>query len=138
MCPSCYNLAEELTLNSVYLAAVNAMQQNFQNMCGSTNLVGVCNAQSGQGLFDGYCYPMQSSDIAAFPSLSVIINNVSPLTIGPNEYLIDGQQGTKCLGIQGVDGMGTIMGDVFMQKFRVAFDMANNRVGFADRSSCPN
>jgi hypothetical protein len=114
------------------------MQQNFENMCNSVNLVGVCGATPGQTLFDGYCYPMQKSDISAFPSLSVIINGVSPLTIGPNEYLIDGQQNTKCLGIQGVDGMGTIMGDVFMQKFRVAFDMARNRVGFAPRSTCPN
>lgn len=114
----------------------NTMKQKFQGICSVTNLVGVCGVAPGKSLFDGECYKMTPAQINAFPSVSVSLAGVSPLTLQPSDYLLD-QQGYKCLGIQNSGGSGTILGDVFMQKFNVFFDMGQNRVGFAPLSTCP-
>jgi hypothetical protein len=41
------------------------------------------------------------------------------------------------MGMQAMDGLGIIVGDIFMQRYHVAFDKNNGKIGFGPLSSCP-
>ena len=94
------------------------------------------------------CLRLQS-DIKAFPTLTVVLGsdaNAIQLNVTPAAYLTpqacgSGGSGSGsgssgggtcyCYGIVSAPvSSGTILGDVFMQSFTVAFDRANSRVGF--------
>jgi len=70
-------------------AVFDRLRNVFNALCSGYSLPGVCGAQPGQSLFDGYCYPMTDDDRKAFPTISFRVpGNSSDLTITPNEYLI--------------------------------------------------
>jgi hypothetical protein len=57
------------------------------------------------------------------------------LTIGPEWYFL-AVSGGYCFGIAPSPGLGTILGDIFMQAFNVYFDRANKQIGFAPVKDC--
>eukprot|EP01103_Thecamoeba_quadrilineata_P000993 TRINITY_DN1087_c0_g5_i1.p1 TRINITY_DN1087_c0_g5~~TRINITY_DN1087_c0_g5_i1.p1 ORF type:complete len:436 (-),score=76.56 TRINITY_DN1087_c0_g5_i1:32-1300(-) len=104
------------------------------------DLVGVCNTPIDKSLFAGYGYNMTEEQIAAFPNISFSLNLVDDLQVPPQAYLISENipaAGPYFLGIQSIPQM-TILGDVFMQNFHVAFDLVQNAVGFAETFTCPS
>lgn len=67
-------------------------------MCSTTNLVGICNAAAGQTMFDGYCYSMTSSDVAAYPNITVVLSGPVTLSI-PNTQYVYPSGSYYCLGV---------------------------------------
>lgn len=107
----------------------------FLDIASQGYLRGISDASSGKTLFDGWCYTMSSSDISAFPTISIELTGSVSLSLSGSQYLylISGQY--YCLGLaQG--GTGTVLGDVVMKNYHVIFDKQNLRVGFAPLSSC--
>jgi len=100
----------------------------------------VCNVQQGQSLFDGTCFTMTDQQVRAFPDLTLCLAKIKALTISPFDYLWQGNGtlGVYCFGIQAIDELPVIIGDVFMQNFHVVFDRATDMVGFGPLSSCPS
>jgi cathepsin D len=132
------------TLMIIPTSAYTGFSNVLLGMCNNgVNLNGICGQPTNSSLLGGNCISgLQSSDIQAYPPVNVYIKGIKPLTLTGADYLItqvsDGVT-YYCLGIQGADmgpGVGTILGDVFMQKFNIAFDLDKNRVGFADVSTC--
>jgi len=113
-----------------YDAFVNALQ----NMCFTTNLVGVCGTIN-DSLFDNFCWKMTPNDLAAFPNITFSVENIAtPLTLTPQDYLFL-LTGFRCLGIAS-SPVGTTLGVIFMQAFNVVFDRGGLHIGFAPLSSC--
>lgn len=122
--------------------AFSALNQTFQAMCKTVNLVGICST-NGRGLFDGACFDLTTSQLAAFPPISFSFksgSSTSSVSISPDTYL---QQGF-CLGktkyalaIVAGGRVSAILGDTFMKNFETLFDVQNSRVGFAPVKSCP-
>lgn len=115
----------------------------FQDMCSSTNLVGVCGVKPGKSLFDGYCFSMSAAQINAFPVLSFNIPGWGEVSWESSYYLWQGAgvPGLYCLGIQALapgSDTGVIIGDVLMQKFHLFFDRNNDQIGMAPKSTCPS
>jgi len=127
------------TLIQLPTAAFNAFYSKLKAMCATTNLVGLCGVPSVQpDIFHGYCFPMSSYQRTLYPDIQIVLANIStPLVITSQQYIYE-TQGFYCAGIVVSSSNGpTVLGDIFMQKFHVAFDRLNNRVGFADPSTCP-
>ncbi len=102
--------------------------------------MGVCGEAEG-AIFNGNCFQMTSAEMGDYPSMSFTINGIStPFTLSGPQYLIELDSGGNtfwCLGVSSSGGTLTILGDVFMQYWNVAFDRAASRVGFAPTSTCP-
>jgi len=125
------------TLFTLPSQAYTAFKNTLMNMCSSVNLHGICDASTGQTLFDKYCYTMLSSQISQYPNIEILLNGAT-LSIPNTQYLYLETGGFYCLGVdQSPSGSGVILGDVVMQGFHVIFDKTNLRVGFAPLSSCP-
>jgi hypothetical protein len=119
--------------------AFNTFYAKLKAMCNTTNLVGLCGVPSYEpDIFHGYCYFMSSYQRTLYPDIQIFLGNIStPLTITSQQYIYE-TQGYYCAGIGASSDNGpTVLGDIFMQNFHVAFDRVNNRVGFADPSTCP-
>ena len=128
------------TLFIVTTDVMTAINATLYSLCKTTNLIGICNAPKGQTLFDGQCFNMTSAQTAQFPTLTLTLDGLGDLTVQPTDYLWQGAgiPGAYCLGIQGMDGNGIIIGDVIMQRYHVVFDRYNSKVGFGPLSSCPS
>jgi len=113
-----------------------AVVTSFKNLCSTSNLVGICDQPSGKTMFDGYCFQLSPEQINAYPTLTFSFAQIPQLNLSPSSYLY-ASNGTYCMGIQNSGGDGTILGDIFMIGFHVAFDVQKNMVGFADVSTCP-
>jgi len=127
------------TLMQLPTAAFNAFYSKLQAMCATTNLVGLCDVTNTQpDIFHGYCFFMSPYQRTLYPDIQIILANIStPLVITSQQYIYE-TQGYYCAGIGVSSSNGpTVLGDIFMQNFHVAFDRLNNRVGFADPSTCP-
>lgn len=130
------------TLFVVTNLVMNAIKQYFTNMCATNPLVGVCSAPKGQSIFDGYCFPMTTAQVNAYPALTLNIPGWGDVTWESSFYLWQGAgiPGQYCMGIQalapGTDA-GIIIGDVLMQKFHIFFDRNNNQIGLAAKTTCP-
>jgi len=76
----------------------------------------------------------------SFPPLTLVLKGTKGLTISPFDYLWQGTgvPGEYCLGIQAMDGLPVIIGDVFIQAYHVVFDRNKDLVGFGPLSSCPS
>jgi hypothetical protein len=139
-----YNLGQVIIDSGTTLLYLNDLIYThfvgqLEAMCkAGVKLVGICGVPIEVSLLAGYGYRMNANDIAAFPTLSFSFNNVTGLQVPPTAYLISEKipaAGPYFFGIYG--STFTILGDVFMQNFQVAFDLVENAVGFADLSTCP-
>ena len=88
---------------------------------------------------------MASSDIANYPPLQVLFQSGSSsvtVNLSPAQYLTSNlcSPGSYMINIYPSKHSGTqiIFGDAFMQQFTWIFDVANNRIGVAEASGCPN
>jgi len=123
------------TLAYFTTALFSAFQTSTQKACrDGVDLPGVCNAKSGKGLFDGYCFPMTPKQISNFPVITLVLSS-GRLDFVPASYMVT-QTSYFCLGIQ--DGGDTlILGDTFMQSYFIHFDIAQNKIGFSgQRGNC--
>jgi len=121
---------------------LSALEDVLVGMCSDTTLYGLCNTAEGQSILDSYCYPMTSSQIAQYPTLTIYLSGLtSPITLTPDIYLTplqQNEQNLRCFGISSAGSFGTILGDTFMRSSHVVFDRAGNQVGFGPLSTCPN
>jgi len=126
------------TLMTLPTAAFNAFYSKLKSLCSTTNLVGLCGVPSTQpDIFHGYCFPMSSYQRTLYPNIEIVLANIStPLIITSQQYIYQ-TNGYYCAGIGSSSTNGpTVLGDIFMQNFHVAFDRVNNRIGFANPSTC--
>jgi len=128
------------TLIIVDTQILTAIQKVLTANCTTHPLVGVCNVTTGNGLFDGKCFNLTNEQVSDFPPLTLVLQGTKGLTISPFDYLWQGTgvPGEYCLGIQAMDGLPVIIGDVFIQAFHVVFDRNKDLVGFGPLSSCPS
>ena len=120
-------------------APYNTLVQRVKSMCSTVDLPGVCNTQSGQSIFDGYCYSMTEVQIKRFPVIAAQIPGWGSLTINPHDYLIPGSStmgSSYCWGIAAGGPTMTILGDVAVQNQNIIYDMNLNRIGLASNSTC--
>ena len=84
------------------------------------------------------CFSLTPLELAAFPTVSLLLGDNVTLSLPPHYYLRNGtafcdgsDAGKYGLAIEdgGVND-GTIMGDTVMQPYLTVFDRANSRVGF--------
>jgi len=118
---------------------MDPIKKILTGMCANTTLVGICGVKTGQSLFDGQCYSMTTEQVAAFPPMSFSFTGISSLDMTPDDYLWQGagEPGVYCMGIQQMDNLGVILGDVLIQRYHVIFDREQDKVGFGPLSSCP-
>jgi len=127
------------TLLLVPTTVYNSIKSALQARC--PGLVGICGVATGQSIFDGYCYTMTATQLNTYPNVSVVLNGItSPLNVTPQHYMrgiVSGGRTYYCYGIGLGGSFGTILGDVFMGGYHVAFDRIHNKIGFAPTSTCP-
>jgi len=109
----------------------SALYRFFQStLCPGFPLEGVCGQKN---LFTHNCYNYNETDLALFPNISLVLRGAT-LTVTGQQYLITNSTGSGlyCLGIDetGVEGI-SIIGDVIMQAYYVAFDVTHKRLGWA-------
>lgn len=118
--------------NKAYTKLVDTLKASCK--AGSA-LAGLCGEPAKQTIFDGYCFALNASEIAAWPTIEVSLGGGVVLSIPSTIYLTGncgGSSGYFTIGIDaGADGDGTILGDVVMKPYTVVFDRAAKRVGFA-------
>lgn len=114
------------------------IQAAFVNSCASgSNLHGVCDVEANNTIFDGACFPYTPAQLAAFPPITINLENVTlsvpavsymnlydPLGPNPDYY---------CLGLR-VSSAGFLIGDVVMSQYYVIFDNENLTIGWATAS----
>jgi len=93
-------------------------------------------------MFSSNCVEMSESQVNAYPNIQIILQEIdTPFTITPDMYLFlwdnNSCRGGGILSIGG-NGLGTNLGDIFMQGWHVVFDRENSKVGFGPLSSCPS
>eukprot|EP01092_Planopodium_desertum_P008942 TRINITY_DN380_c0_g1_i4.p1 TRINITY_DN380_c0_g1~~TRINITY_DN380_c0_g1_i4.p1 ORF type:complete len:444 (-),score=31.81 TRINITY_DN380_c0_g1_i4:55-1242(-) len=114
--------------------AFKTMTILIEQSCVLADLPGVCNVTAGQkNLFQGGTFTMTPEQIAEFPLLITVLDNVKlvasgydylvPITPGSDQY----QFGYSDSGYPGL----TLIGDVGMKPYYTIFDRQNTRVGFA-------
>ena len=122
--------------------AYDALRDAFFALCSSKSLVGVCGHENdGKSFFDHTeCYVLTKSEINEFPDITFKLSDSVTVNIPPSQYLVQ----SRCrlyyfyfLAIDPMpDGSGSILGNVFMQGYSIAFDKGNRRVGFAPVANC--
>jgi len=89
---------------------------------------------------DQYCYQASASDLAGMPtitfSMSMPQGGELQWKLTGSDYLINCQKNYYTLGVQPMDGLGTILGDVAMQAYKVYFDRQQNLLGIQTVTSC--
>jgi len=117
----------------------NALLDALNAMC--PGLHGLCDAESGQGIFDGYCYTMTGAQLDAYPTVSVVLEGVSSsIDLPPSQYLFqvtENNQQLYCGGFGSAGSEGSILGDVFMTGNHFVFDRKNSKIGIGALSTCP-
>jgi len=130
------------TLIIVDNQVMTATQNLLTGLCSTTNLVGVCGLTYNNSIFNSNCFLMTPAQVNAFPNMTISMYGSPnfPLTISPWQYLWQGAgiPNYFCMGIQEMDGLPIILGDVFLQNFHVVFDRYQDAVGFGALTGCPN
>eukprot|EP01122_Echinamoeba_exundans_P014514 TRINITY_DN6594_c0_g1_i1.p2 TRINITY_DN6594_c0_g1~~TRINITY_DN6594_c0_g1_i1.p2 ORF type:complete len:431 (+),score=107.87 TRINITY_DN6594_c0_g1_i1:35-1327(+) len=130
------------TLLLLHPTIFTKVQSTLLAMCSTTNLVGICGVSYNNSLFNNNCFPMTPQQVAQFPTFSFQFHGTGLLPLEPSFYLWEGcgEEGVYALGIQTMKGVGTIFGDVFMQRYNVWFGHGkeNRNVGFGPLASCPS
>ena len=137
--------------------AFKALRKAFGALCRNGtlagDLVGLCTKAGGvrsNGLFDGSCFAMTSTQRSSFPPLQFDFAGGVTIDVPAVSYLRQGPMfcdtagapnGHYGLAIEsGDEADGTILGDTIMQSVVSVFDRAGSRMGFtplALGASCP-
>jgi len=116
----------------IYTPWLKVFNDYFTDSCSKgTAPQGVCDG----GLQSGTCYQYSEADRQQFPTIDFKLNDVTLSMDGP-DYIVANSTATSnayyCLGVLDTGAKGNfIVGDVLMQNYYVAFDMANKRIGWA-------
>jgi len=120
----------------------STIKQVFLNNCSESNLYGVCTGVSGgKTIFDGECFKMTEQQVNAYPNLMVVLGQDIVLSVPPQSYVTQGDcndPSLYSLSLVAANGDGTILGDVFIFSYSIAFDRVNYQIGFAPVSGCPS
>jgi len=123
----------------------NTIKEIFLNNCSESNLYGVCTGVSGptRTIFNNECFSMTPQQVAQYPTLQVYLGSPTDviLSVPPQSYVTQGDcndPSMYSLSLVGANGDGTILGDVVMFDYSIAFDRVNYQVGFAPVSGCPS
>lgn len=69
-------------------------------MCSTVILHGICDVPRGSTLFDNRCYSMTASQIAAYPTITILLNNSVSLSVSGSEYIFyEASIGLYCMGV---------------------------------------
>jgi hypothetical protein len=85
-------------------------------------------------LFNGACHNFTASQVAAYPTLQLILDAGVVLTMAPSSYLVSHtlHGGALCLAVSSSGSQGPIIvGDTTMWGYTFIFDRANAQVGIA-------
>ena len=100
-------------------------------MCADTSLAS-CN-----DLWADTCLPLSDAQLAAYPPMSLNLDNGVKLAMTAKDYLLlgsplAGAAGNYCLGIKdgGDAGGGFIIGDTTMRNYYLVFDLAERKIGW--------
>jgi len=83
------------------------------------------------------CLPLTDAQLAAYPAMSLNLDNGVKLAMTAKDYLLTGSPlaggaGNYCLGIKdgGDAGGGFIIGDTTMRNYYLVFDLAEGKIGW--------
>eukprot|EP01063_Lacrimia_lanifica_P019071 TRINITY_DN2610_c0_g1_i1.p1 TRINITY_DN2610_c0_g1~~TRINITY_DN2610_c0_g1_i1.p1 ORF type:complete len:442 (+),score=91.38 TRINITY_DN2610_c0_g1_i1:52-1377(+) len=117
------------------------VRKAFEAVCTpGADLPGLCH--TAHSIFDGTCYDYSAAQLAAFPNITIALDNGVVLRMDPRNYLLQGQPyktaDVYCLGIREGTGPTFILGDTLMENYYVVHDNENHRIGWADvnRDTC--
>lgn len=124
--------------------AFKAIKSQFEDMCRTTCLKGICNCETKtplrEPIFESRCVHMTQQDIDLFPEIEMTMKDGAIVKYSPQAYLRSGDvmgceddtQYTIALSSSGPDGSGTILGDSFMMQYVVVHDRRQTpqRIGF--------
>ncbi|XP_031402952.1 aspartic proteinase-like protein 2 isoform X2 [Punica granatum] len=85
---------------------------------------------------DNQCYLVTSSVDNGFPQVTLNFEGNSSMVIGPRDYLL--KQGSAggvdvwCIGIAGIQGGLTILGDLVLKDKIIVYDLARQRIGWTN------
>jgi len=117
-------------------AAFQGLQSIFQTYY--CQLPGVCGPSS---FFTGLCVTdaQMAGHLSQFPPLHFVFQTVdgsrTVLSVPGGAYLLH-SNGQFCFGIVSVQGIGAVLGDIFMSPFYIVHDRAHARIGFATVTRC--
>lgn len=100
-------------------------------MCADSSLA------SCSDLWADKCLPLTDAQLAAYPPMSLDLDNGVKLAMTAKDYLLlgsplAGNAGNYCLGIKdgGDAGGGFIIGDTTMRNYYLVFDLAGGKIGW--------
>ena len=118
------------------------MSQLQEAMCADSSLASCAQLWSKQS-----CAALTEAQVAAYPPLTLMLENGVELKMSSADYLLQGSpQATSadqyCLAIRdggSAGGSGFIIGDTTMRNYYLVFDLAQKRIGWGPVSeACGN
>lgn len=106
--------------------AYNAIQASLLSMCTNVNLVGTCNIDTDNTLFNQKCISMTEEQVNQYPSLTIVLNGGVYLTIPPSSWIVQGYCQIPSLYAIALESIpyayGTILGDTVLKNRLTVFD----------------
>jgi hypothetical protein len=120
------------TGTNILLAPTKVMTALKSAMCGDATL------KQCDSLWSNTCVDLADTDVDAYPSLSMNLDNGLSLDMSPRDYILQGspvatKPGQWCLGIRdggSAGGSGFIIGDTTMRNYYLVFDLGAKRIGW--------
>ena len=129
------------TGTNILLAPTKVMSGLETAMCADKSL------QSCAELWANKCVDLTDAQLAAYPSMSLVLSTGVELRMGAHDYLLRGSPlasaaSQYCIGIRdggSAGGSGFIIGDTTMRNYYLVFDLAQKQIGWGpidDSSAC--
>ena len=122
------------TGTNILLAPSKVMSALKQTMCKDTTL------QSCAQLWSNTCVDLTDAQLAAYPSMTLVLDNGVKLHMSADDYLLRGSPlasatSQYCLGIRdggSAGGSGFIIGDTTMRNYYLVFDLEQKQIGWGE------